>query len=185
MAEKSILFVEGDGDRKFFDCLLEHVAKYDIGTAIIGGGASALHKVQPQIIQRHDEGKRVVIVFDADADVEGRREEVRQVIIDLDLPVNEFFLLPNNNEPGCLENLLQAMAVDRHKAIYDCFELYEECLNATNPCYVFPPLKAKIYAYCEPLGIETQAPHRDFGIEDYWNLDTPALGPLKDFLNTL
>ena len=46
-------------------------------------------------------------------------------------------------------------------------------------------MKARIYAYCEALGVETNAKKRDYRDSAYWNLDTPALEPLRAFLRGL
>ena len=47
---------------------------------------------------------------------------------------------------------------------------------------VDPVAKGRIYAYCEALGIETHAARRDYSDPSCWDLGTPALEPLKQFL---
>ncbi len=72
-----------------------------------------------------------------------------------------------------------------HQIICQCFNEYEACLSNCGSAYVLPNKKAKIYAYCEALGTETNAKKRDYGDPAYWNLDAPALDPLKEFLRSL
>lgn len=45
--------------------------------------------------------------------------------------------------------------------------------------------KGRIYAYCEALGIETNASKRDYANASHWNLDARELEPLKRFLTSL
>ena len=102
----------------------------------------------------------------------------------LDLPVadDDFFLVPNNCESGCLEVLLEQIAAAKHKAIYKCFEQYKACLRNQDQDYAAPNLKAKIYAYCEALGADPKPQNRAFNDSQVWNLDAPALDALKTFL---
>ena len=91
-------------------------------------------------------------------------------------------MLPNDQDPGCLETLLQELAIDGHFAVHDCFERYKGCLTQLDGDYSLPGIKAKIYAYCEACGVEPRGTKRDYGDDEVWNLDANAVGPLKEFL---
>ena len=102
----------------------------------------------------------------------------------LRLPIknDDCFLIPNDSEPGDLETLLERIAVSGHRVVYECFQQYEDCLQSKSESYHLPNSKARIFAYCEALDIETNANRRDYGDSSYWNLSAPVLNPLKDFL---
>lgn len=138
-------------------------------------------KVAPQIQRRHDEGWRVAVLLDANGDYANRREEFVATRKELRLPVERFFLLPNDKDQGSLEILLEEMAVLEHRVLYECFDEYEACRQKYG-IYEPPDRKGRIFAYCEALGIETTASERDYSDSCHWDLDTPALEPLRQFL---
>ena len=77
---------------------------------------------------------------------------------------------------------MEKIAVSVHRVVYECFQQYEDCLLNTSESYHLPNSKARIFAYCEALNIETHANRRNYGDSAYWNLNAPVLNPLKDFL---
>ena len=126
-------------------------------------------------------------MVDADSNIAKSREKLHNAIERHELPVDidRSFFLPDNEGKGCLETLLERMAVAQHREIFGCFEQYGACVSNLDSQYCLPDMKARIYAYCEALGIETNAKKRDYRDSAYWNLDTPALEPLKAFLRGL
>ena len=93
--------------------------------------------------------------------------------------------MPNDQDSGDLETLLEWISVAEHRIVYDCFEEYESCLQKQNKSYLIPNRKAKVYAYCEALDIETNESRRDYCDPQHWDLNAPAIVPLKQFLATL
>ena len=179
------VFVEGDSDEVLIKALLNFLKGTNIKTRKIGGGVYHLEFVVPQIVSTHDAGDRVAMILDANSNKKQRAREVDRAIKRLDLPVDRYFLLPNDHESGSLETLLEHMAVSEHKAVYQCLEQYGHCLRSRNPTYQPPDPKGRVYAYCEALGIETRDSKRDFTDSTHWNLDSPVLDPLKRFLSGL
>ena len=181
------IFVEGDHDEVFLQCLLKHLGISYVHTSVIGGEVSHLHKVKNEILRSHYSGNRIAIVLDADLNPHSRRIEFGKARDKLSLPIddNYCFLLPNNRDPGVLEILLERISVTEHRIVYDCFEEYEHCLQTQNKPYITPNRKAKIYAYCEALDIETNASKRDYCDPEYWNLNASAVEPLRQFLFSL
>lgn len=177
-----VVFVEGGSDKSFMVSLLQHLALSGIEVVPIGGGISALRQVLPRIQISHDAGRGVAYILDANADAGNRRVRLKRTLEELGLPLSPSFLLPNDQEPGCLETLLQELAIDGHSAVHDCFERYKECLTRLDGDYSLPGIKAKIYAYCEACGVEPRAAKRDYEDAGVWNLDAPAVVPLKEFL---
>lgn len=185
MAIEGIVFCEGKSDRTFLDCVTHRMKIENLEMIPIEGGVSHLHMVAPQIRRRHDEGRRVAVILDANSDPVDRQETLDDALAQLELTVFDTFLLPNNRDPGRLEDVLEGLAVEDHRAIYDCLASYEKCLMDSAPEYHPPHAKGKIYAYCEALGIETRDRERDYTDNRYWNLEAAELEPLKQFLQRL
>lgn len=183
------VFVEGETDQVFLNCLLKHMSISHVRANVIGGGVTHLHVVENNIRRRYDEGSQVAILLDANSSPSNRRVEFLSTRDELDLPVadSHLFLLPNNRNEGDLETLLERISVAEHRAVYDCFEEYENCLRrqAGPKPYVVPDRKVKIYAYCAANGIEPRPPGRDYCDARYWDLDAGAIEPLKEFLLSL
>ena len=182
MAAGPVVFVEGRDDKRFFHCLLERIGLRQVSIARIGGGVSALRHVAPSIRRRRDEGGGIAVVLDADDDFGARRDEFIEENEALGLEIDRFFLMPDHRNPGCLETVLEALAVRAHRGIHECFTQYQDCLLERGREYVVPSPKTRIYAYCEALGVEPRGPERDYCDSGCWNLEAPLLDPLKNFL---
>lgn len=185
MSSQWQIFVEGPDDQAFLNDLLQHLNISNANTSIIGGGVAKLPKIDNEVRRAYDAGKLIAIVLDANSDLANRYAESEKQKESLQLPIARFFLLPNNRDPGCLETLLESMAVSTHRVVYNCFDQYETCLQNHSTPYNLPNHKARIYAYCEALNIETRASKRKYVNSPYWNLDALALEPLKQFLRAL
>jgi hypothetical protein len=182
MDVEGVVFCEGTSDKTLLDGVTRRMKIANLEMVPIGGGISHLDKIAPQIRRRHDEGRRVGLILDANSDPADRRRSLDNALARLELTVFDTFFLPNNRDPGCLEDVLEGLAVEDHRAIYDCLANYERCLMDCGPGYQAPHAKGKIYAYCEALGIETRDRERDYTDNRYWNLEAAALEPLKQFL---
>ena len=180
-----MLFVEGGEDKAFLDSLLDHLDVANVSTVEIGGGVSKLQKIKPNLSRALDSGNRIAVILDADSDFSNRRDEFLKCKNQFGLPIDRFFLLPDHKTSGCLETLLEQMAVPSHRGIYKCFDKYKTCLWDRGKPYCLPKPKARIYAYCEALGIETRGTERSYEDSLYWDLDVPELDPLKQFLYDL
>ena len=182
MSTQFALFVEGVNEYRLLPVLLHRLGLPAFMTERIDGGVSKLSSAKPLMDRRRDEGRRVAVILDADRDAEATLNEFEAEKKRLDLPVERVFLVPDNRSPGSIETLLEAMAPERHRPIHECFAQYRECLKEISPEYDLPNLKARIFAYCEAVGNGPKERDRDFGNAAHWNLDAPALGPLKAFL---
>ena len=105
----------------------------------------------------------------------------------------ELFLLPNNQDAGALEDLLENIINPNNRPILDCWENYEKELikldipGRTPPSLTTPAKKTKIYGYLEALLFKSQKEQikekkRDYENAQHWNLNTKYLEPLKEFL---
>ena len=184
MTERWTLFVEGPSDRALVRYVLRHLCVSNVSMEEIGGDVNCLRNVAPKMQSSRDAGNRIAVLLDADADPQRRRLELQHQQADHGLPVERSFLLPDDCRPGCLETLLEEMAVAVHRKIYDCFDAYERCLQHPDAGYQTPNRKARVYAWCEALGIKT-GPCKNYDDMSYWNLDAPGLEPIKRFLSGL
>ena len=133
-----------------------------------------------------NEGNRLGVILDANSDCQQCQSELTKTIKELGIRVEKTFLLPDNAGTGCLETLLEKIAVKPHQDIYNCFNEYEACLRLRNTNYRLPGDKARVYAYCSALGVESHQDKRDYCDTRHWNLDNaPVLQPLKRFLQSL
>lgn len=180
------VYVEGKGDKRFLECLVRHMCIDGIDFRPLGGGHSTLRKMQPQLRRSSDKGNRLGLIMDANSDFQKQRDKLKRIIGDLGVSIDKIFLLPDDAHPGCLETLLQEVAVEPHREIYNYFKTYEECLRFRSDDHRLPGEKARVYAYCSALGIMTQPRQRDYCDTNYWNPDNATvLEPLKQFLQSL
>lgn len=184
MGSSWVVFVEGKSDKAFVRCLLGFLDINNVQIRPLGGGIGELEAMAPEMQRRRDAGNRVAIILDANSEPENRRKEFEQEKTRLKLPIERAFLTPNGDKPGDLETLLEQIAAPAHQKIYDCLDAYGNCLRDLNATYAIPPGKARIYAYCEAIGAETR-PDKKYDDPAHWDLNAPALDPLKQFLRDL
>ena len=133
-----------------------------------------------------------LVIFDADDDIETRRQEVETIKEQYHVEF-ELFLFPNNQDTGALEDLLENIINPDNHSIMDCWEDYEKELvkldipGRTPPPLTTPAKKTKIYGYLEALLFKNQKElikekKRDYENTKHWNLDAEYLEPLKEFL---
>ncbi len=175
-----ILFVEGNDDKKFFEILMRHLEIKEVEIKKIEGNVDKLHKIEPLIQRQINEGKTVAIVLDMDKLEMSHYSKIENFVNRISSQKVDWFLIPDNCREGDLESLLLQMTVPEHAHVKKCFESYEECLKLKS--YSTPDRKGRVYAYCEAVGVEAKGSKRDYADGNCWNLDTPALEPLKKFL---
>lgn len=183
------IFVEGDADRYFINACLKHlgISEVDIKNVIrITNGWGGLKKVAGELKKTRDEGKKCLVIFDADNDCEGRRKEILAIESELNLVKFDIFLFPDNKSAGDLESLLKEIICDENKPFLDCWEKYEECLKQKNEKLgrelCLNKRKSMIYCHLESLGGKAKEKDRDYHDANFWNLGSAVLEPLKAFL---
>ena len=178
-----VVWVEGITDAKFIGDFLGHLnlvlPKENIRK--IGGGVTKLHIVAPQFSELKDEGMKNLVILDANGDFDSCHKAVENA--KTKFAFDDYFLLPSNQEAGSVETLLARIAVKEHRDIFECFDALEECLRKKESNYSTPLPKTRILAYCETLlGVKIWASERNYRNPAHWNLDSPVLDPLKEFL---
>ncbi|MDY6372125.1 MAG: DUF3226 domain-containing protein [Bacteroidales bacterium] len=193
------LYVEGIADKVFFKQYLQHcfgivmpeerIVNLEGWTNI--KGISALRRMRSTT----DNGGVNIAILDADKDIDARRKDILDWKQEHDVEF-ELFLLPNNQDAGALEDLLEHIINPNNQPIFDCWQHYEDELvqqeipGRTPPPLTTPAKKTKIYGYLEALLGTTKRekelikdPNRNYENPQHWNLNAEYLEPLKLFLN--
>ena len=203
MATTLKIFVEGIADVKFLGDYISYIApSFGIvkETIIDTGGWTNIdsqkekgESIQNQMKQNTDNGGINLVIFDADKDFNARKQEIEIWKTKYNLTF-DLFLLPNNQDIGALEDLLEEIITDNNQLIFDCWEGFENCLQNNTSKIIgkdltIPAKKTKIYAYLEVLLGTTKKEkekikerERDYKNNGHWNLDSEYLIPLKYFL---
>ena len=192
------IFVEGIADEVFFKQYLHHLFGITIPDNRIQrlNGWTNLKGFtwQQRMRTNTSNGGINIVIIDADTDIEVRRVDILSWKQQHELEF-ELFLLPNNQDAGALEDLLEKIINPNNCPIMDCWEDYEKELvkldisGRTPPPLTTPAKKTKIYGYLEALLGSSKREkelikekERDYENTLHWNLDAEYLEPLKEFL---
>ena len=202
MKQPYSVFVEGVADKRFISQLITvlfggNVA--DDSIIVTDGWKSLVTQAKEnlyinQMNKTLDNGGVNLVVFDADDDVDSRRSELlswkEEHGVDFEL-----FLLPDNHNPGELEDLLESIINPENKPVLDCWNDYEKSLGKVSIPWrdgvplTIPAKKTKIYAYLESLLGKSRKQKelikenkRDYTNENHWNLKAEAIEQLSSFL---
>ena len=192
------IFVEGIADKVFFRQYLHHlfgITVPDNRIQKLDGWINLKGLTWQQRMRTNTaNGGTNIVIIDADADIVARQAEILSWKQQHEL---EFvlFLLPNNQDAGALEDLLENIINPNNRPIMDCWENYEKELvkldipGRTPPPLTTPAKKTKIYGYLEALLGESKTQknlikeaNRNYKNTQHRNLDAEYLKPLKDFL---
>lgn len=197
------IIVEGTADKKFFEDYYRHLFRENAPDGSITlpikddktGGYQKLFSENGinTIKEGMDYDATNLVIFDADDDIEARRRELLSIRDEYGVEF-ELFLLPNNQDAGTLEDLLEHIINPNNQPIFDCWQHYEDELvqqeipGRTPPPLTIPAKKTKIYGYLEALlgGTKSQKElikeaNRNYENSLHWNLEAEYLEPLKAF----
>lgn len=206
MKKRFRIFVEGAADKKFLGDYYRHLFHEDAPNHSInhtgelmgnttGGYQKLSHEMNIREMRINSDNDGVnLVIFDADDDIEARRRELLSIQDKFGVEF-ELFLLPNNQDAGALEDLLEHIINPNNQPIFACWQHYEDELvqqeipGRTPPPLTTPAKKTKIYGYLEALLGETKSQkelikeaNRNYENPQHWNLDSEYLEPLKAFL---
>lgn len=197
------IFVEGKSDYQLIYQIVKYWFNYPLflktelrmtegWTKIVSSTAKGISWRQ-FMRNNSDNGGVNLIIFDADNDIEQRREEILKWKKEHDLDF-ELFLFPNNQSPGAVEDLLMQCINPHNQPIIDCWKSYVACLKTkkiegrSRPLTI-PARKSEVYCYLETLVGTTKKEkdlikdeNRNFLNPDHWDMDCAAIQPLKNFL---
>ena len=192
------IFVEGVADARFFKQYIHHMFDEEVANErlVILKGWDNLKTEASAVRMRSmsaNGGVNLVIV-DADKDFQARQAEIAAWKQTNEVEF-ELFLLPNNQDKGALEDLLENIINPNNRPILDCWEDYEKELvkldipGRTPPPLTTPAKKTKIYGYLEALLGDSKSQKelikeakRNYEEILHWNLNAKYLDSLKEFL---
>lgn len=196
MKERFHIIVEGIADEVFIAQYLCHIFGQIIpdGCIVKTDGKDNRQTATNKMREMSANGGINLVIFDADQNVEKRKIELLQWKKEDNLDF-DFFLIPNDCEPGALEDLLENIINPVNRPIMECWENYEKELvkldipGRTPPPLTTPAKKTKIYGYLEALlgkskfqKDKIKEKEREYYNTQHWNLDAEYLEPLKVFL---
>lgn len=181
------IFVEGEGDVKFLSDFVQKKFKYLLknGEEIQQTfGKDSLIKFQTNFKQSSGRGVTNLVVFDANGSYTKRLAELELKKVELDIQF-ETFLFPNDKDSGDFETLLEHIINPDNAFILDCFDNFNQCVVTINPQLFTLNKKTKIHNYISVLVSDValaKERNRDYLNSEHWNLNSPELTPLYDFL---
>ena len=198
MKDRFLIVVEGIADETFIRQYLYHLFGQKVPDNFILRTNGKDNLKSSVAINRMrsmtDQGGINLVIFDADNNFETRRASILEWKEQNGLEF-ELFLLPNNQDKGELEDLLENVINPNNRPILDCWEKYEKELvtihieGRTPPPLTTPAKKTKIYGYLEALLFESESDkkkikerEREYHNALHWNLDAEYLSSLKEFL---
>ena len=137
MKKRFRIFVEGAADKKFLGDYYRHLFHEDVPNHSInhtgelmgnttGGYQKLSHEMNIREMRINSDNDGVnLVIFDADDDIEARRRELLSIQDKFGVEF-ELFLLPNNQDAGTLEDLLENIINPNNRPIFDCWEHYEQ-----------------------------------------------------------
>ena len=160
MKDRFLIVVEGIADETFIRQYLYHLFGQKVPDNFILRTNGKDNLKSSVAINRMrsmtDQGGINLVIFDADNNFETRRASILEWKKQNGLEF-ELFLLPNNQDKGELEDLLENIINPNNRPIMDCWEHYEKELvtldipGRTPPPLTTPAKKTKIYGYLEAL----------------------------------
>jgi len=190
------IFVEGQRDQAFLETFLSKIGilcrteRSSSNVINIEGWTNmGEERAKNKLLEAVREQKTICIIFDADDPTkdyggkETRLARLRELLGELHSHVN-IFLFPNHDSDGDFETLLQKIARPEHKALFECWEGYSECVTRKN--YNKPTNKSKVWEFAaaidDSVWKDRQGFNKSFTNPEIWNLESPALEPLRQFL---
>jgi hypothetical protein len=178
---------------QFFEYILNTIG---IEVKIIGiGGKKKLKFFENELKDTTRRGFKNLVVLDADGSenvsdwtFESEKAKIESLKSELNVEFDLFFL-PNNQDEGDFEVLLESLINPNHTRILDCHKDFETCIEKYKT-YNSPNQKARIYSYITSFKMTNSQTEKfkkgDWFFEntDFWdiNLAKPALQPLISFL---
>ena len=196
------IFVEGDSDTQLIEQVVCHWFGYSLkeeelkkssGWTTIQSNSKDGENIRQQMKNNSDDGGVNLIIFDADSNIEKRRNEILKWKEEYGLDF-ELFLFPDDQNNGAVEDVLMKCINPINQPIVDCWKSYVTCLKTKKiegrkQPLTIPARKSEVYCYLETLLGETNKEkelikdkHRNFLNPNHWNMDCEAIQPLKNFL---
>ena len=160
----------------------------------IGGCGKLSDKLYQDMFRDNvDEGGKNVVIFDADfaPDAVGAKkgtgnngfENAKKKLETLRKSGQfDFYLWPNNEIDGEVENLLRQLVPSNKEKILKCIEDHQKCLKLSEIENVnIVDLKAQVGYYLHSVSKDSLARNRNYKDADFWNLNENDCANLKKF----
>lgn len=195
------IFTEGR-DEEFIQIFLKQLG-YTKGSDFstdAAGGWQKIHEIAPKIREYQDAEDVVVLIFDADDAANGggfapRETALKKMLEDEELVGVNLFLFPDNASNGDFESLAVSCATSTRQGVFTCFNAYEACvtkLTTATETFKTPLRKSRFFAYFECIDESERSKEKArktkkyfFDNSKYWDLKSPNLNALRDFLIAL
>lgn len=194
LPKKALIVVEGKADKRFLEEYIAHLGYADFVDEIHSAGGKDNWKTSKQALERaKSDGLLTALIFDADADASSRRSYLQRKLDEFGSEAR-IFLIPNDEDNGCLEDLLEHLVPRAYQPIIKCWDNFISALCELTPplipSYNLPSSKTKFYSYASLLRDEKEekvAAEGDRRYKDvkHWDLNAPYLDPLKKFIKEL
>ena len=191
------LLVEGRDYVNFFEAVVERLQLTDIQIQNFGG-VSELRGFLGALVNQsgfYEIVHSLGIVRDAETNAESAFRSVRDSLGAAGLPVPDepgmsahgepatsVLILPGPGRPGMLETLLNETVAESRES--ECIDAFFACIESLPGGSIRRPDKARAHAW-----LATRPdPHVSVGVaaqKGYWNLDHPALDPVRRLLRAL
>ena len=200
--KKALIVVEGKADKRFLEEYIAHLGYSDfIADIHAAGGKDHWETSKEALRQAKSNGLLTALIFDADADASTRRSQLQRKLDEFGSEAR-IFLIPNDQDSGCLEDLLEHLVPRAYQPIIKCWDNFISALCELTPplipSYNLPSSKAKFYSYANLLldekekkekkekgkDVAKEGIRRYKGVE-HWDLNAPYLDPLKKFIDGL
>ncbi len=196
VASKQLL-VEGEDDKRIFECLLRQTGSEDFQVTQFGGKHNLrAFLVNLTAMDDFSTVKSIGIVRDADDNAKGVVQSIRDSLRRSDLPSPRstlqmvkgdsrpdvvYLVVPHGDERGAIEDVcLKSVQKDHLR----CVDKYMQCLDEVTPNGYEPVSKSLAHAYLatrERPGLRV-GEAADAG---YWDFDSPSFQPLRELISLL
>jgi hypothetical protein len=194
MFDKVRMICEGYADKRFLRDFIDIHYSVIINDEVLNennlirniGSWTNLTKERVSITQVNSNYKTLIFL---DADDETTKEKnglkktkefVDSLMAGWNWTLYDVFVLPNNErETGSIEDLFENIINKHNEEIFTCWDDYENCIESYSK-YKIPAKKSKIYTYTECMNA---LGNYDFKDTRLWDLNSPYLNPLKEFIN--
>lgn len=194
-SQKALIVVEGKADKRFLEEYLAHLGYPDnLYTIHISGGWTNWETAPQALEDAEANGLLTALIYDGDSDPSLRRNQLQDKLSHYRSKAR-IFLLPNNCDGGCLEDLLTHLVPPKYQPIIQCWNNFITSLSGLIPPLVpetnLPGSKTKFYSYASLLRRRKEEEkdaaeaYRTYQGVEHWDLNTPYLDPLKSFLEDL
>ncbi|MBN2128938.1 MAG: hypothetical protein JW741_05550 [Sedimentisphaerales bacterium] len=202
---RTVLAVEGEDDRNFFDRLLRHIDLADVQIEAVGGKNQFPEKLPallraPGFFEADGSSRVTNLALVRDKDQDNAFESIANIVRRVGLtPPGEhgvfsdgrprvgIFVMPGETIDGTMLEDLCLKTVEGHEAMR-CVEQFASCVGDL-PSAPKNMAKAKAQVFRAQVFLAAQTDTVDaLGLaaqKGYWDFDSPALAELKGFLEHL